>query len=225
MLTTAVCTIAGAIILLLAAIAARKRRQAARAEHRGHHEGTLDTPPAHFVGWQWCPLCRSRLELRQVCGRIRLACTRRPCQFVHWDNPKPVVLAIIERNGKLVLVRRKVPPAIGSWCLPGGFLEEGESAEEACVREVREETHLEVKLDRLLGTYSPCHSVNEVIIVYSATYVSGVLEPDDDADKAEEFGKDELPENIAFDQHRLIIRDWFANHTVDTASLQCDTGK
>jgi ADP-ribose pyrophosphatase YjhB (NUDIX family) len=216
------CTIGGALLILLLLIALMRGLATRRRLKREHHEGRLDTPPAHFSGHQWCPLCRSRLELREVCDRVRLACSNRHCQYVHWDNPKPVVLALIERDGKLVLVRRKVNPAIGSWCLPGGFLEEGESAEEACVREVAEETHLVVKVDRLLGTYSPCHSVNEIILVYSAVIVGGELAPGDDADKAEVFGKDELPDNIAFDQHRLIIADWFATHSVNTTKLACE---
>jgi len=62
--------------------------------------------------------------------------------------------AIVERNGKILLIKRKYEPGIGKWALPGGIVEYGETVEETAVREVKEETGVDIKLERLLGVYN-----------------------------------------------------------------------
>ena len=128
---------------------------------------------------------------------------------MQYNNPKPTVDVIVTTENGLVLVLRKNPPP--GWALPGGFIEEGETAEAAAVREVAEETGLKVRLDVLLGVYSdpardPRH--HTLTIVYIGTAQGHPLGADDAAE-ARCFDLDALPSPLAFD-HDLILDDYRA---------------
>jgi 8-oxo-dGTP diphosphatase len=123
-------------------------------------------------------------------------------------NPAPTVDIIIEYEGGVVLIKRKNPPY--GWAIPGGFVEYGESLEEAAVREAGEETGLRVKLLRQFHTYSDPrrdprqHTISTVFIAEG----SGVLNASDDAAEAGVFAEDALPAGMAFD-HGEILEDYF----------------
>lgn len=123
-------------------------------------------------------------------------------------NPVPTVDIIIETGGGVVLVRRKNPPH--GWALPGGFVDYGESLEEAAVREAREETGLSVELIRQFHTYSDPgrdprqHTITTVYVARA----EGRPRAGDDAGAAEVFTEETLPQEIAFD-HRRILEDYF----------------
>ena len=131
------------------------------------------------------------------------------CEFVHWDNPKPVTATLVPYKSGVVLVRRKFPPYVDDWCLPGGFIEALEGPEESAIREVEEETGLKIEIDRLLGAFTPGKGINVIILFYLARNVQGEMEPGDDASEVRSFGADELPQNIAFELHRKAIKNWF----------------
>lgn len=133
------------------------------------------------------------------------------CEFVHWDNPKPVTATLVPMDSGLVLVKRKFEPFVDDWCLPGGFMEARESPEESAQREVFEETGLEIEIDKLLGAFSPGKGINVVILFYLARKARGVLAPGDDASEVQCFREDQLPKNIAFDLHRRMIGEFFQN--------------
>lgn len=128
-------------------------------------------------------------------------------------NPVPTVDVIIEMtrpDGKLgiVLIERKNPPS--GWALPGGFVDYGESLEDAARREAREETSLDVTLSRQLHTYSrpdrdPRRHTISTVYIASAR---GVPEARDDARKIGVFTRDEIAFPLAFD-HRRILDDYF----------------
>jgi NAD+ diphosphatase len=114
--------------------------------------------------YQYCPICRKPLVRGEHGGRGRLACPDPGCGFVHWDNPIPVVGAIVERDGRVLLVRNRGWPE--TWyALVTGFLETGESPREAVLREVREELGIDATLARYIGTY-PFEQLNQIIFVY-----------------------------------------------------------
>lgn len=126
-------------------------------------------------------------------------------------NPFPTVDIIIEiDNSGIVLIKRKNPPH--GWAIPGGFVDYGETAEEAAVREAKEETNLDVELVRLLGVYSDpardprFHTISTVYVAKA----SGTPVGQDDADEARVFTKDSLPDDLAFD-HRSILDDYFSS--------------
>ena len=123
-------------------------------------------------------------------------------------NPLLTVDAIIETDNGIILIKRKNPPA--GWAIPGGFVDYGETLEEAAVREMKEETSLDINLGRQFHTYSnpdrdPRHHTVSTIFIATAT---GTPEAADDAIDIGIFTKDNLPEDIAFD-HRQILEDYF----------------
>jgi 8-oxo-dGTP diphosphatase len=112
-------------------------------------------------------------------------------------------------EGGLVLVKRKFPPYVDDWCLPGGFIEAMEDPEISAIREVEEETGLTVQIERLLGAFSPGKGINVIILVYLSKPATGNLVPGDDASEVNCFQEEDLPKNIAFELHRRMIRRWF----------------
>lgn len=124
-------------------------------------------------------------------------------------NPLPTVDIIIELKDKgIVLIRRKNPPH--GWAIPGGFVDYGESLEDAAVREAREETSLSVELIRQFHTYSdPKRDArfHTISTVYIASAKGEPMAADDAADIGV-FKEDNLPEPIVFD-HKEILRDYF----------------
>ena len=99
-------------------------------------------------------------------------------------SPIPCVGAVIrDEHGRLLLVKRGHEPGAGLWSLPGGRVEPGETDTEALVREMREETGLEVRAGRLLGTVQRPYGGGEVIDIrdYAATVIGGTLKAGDDA--------------------------------------------
>ncbi len=125
-----------------------------------------------------------------------------------YRNPTPTVDIIIETEGGIVLIERKNPPF--GWAIPGGFVDYGESFEDAARREAKEETGLTVTLQRQLHTYSDPnrdarqHTASTVFIATA----SGQPVAADDAQKAEIFFEHNLPQ-LAFD-HAKILSDYFA---------------
>lgn len=123
-------------------------------------------------------------------------------------GPRLTVDIIIEVEGGIVLIERKNPPP--GWALPGGFVDYGETVEEAAVREAREETGLDVKLIRQFHTYSDPrrdprgHTVSAVFVARA----DGTPRGADDAMRAGVFTAGTLPGTIAFD-HRQILEDYF----------------
>lgn len=126
-----------------------------------------------------------------------------------YKNPSPTVDVIIElgEDRELVLIRRKNPPH--GWALPGGFIDYGEKAPVAAIREAREETGLEVRLTAMLGVYSdPSRDPRKhtMSVVYVGT-AEGEPVGLDDAAEARRFPVDALPEDLCFD-HALILEDY-----------------
>lgn len=115
---------------------------------------------------------------------------------------------IIRYQGGIVMIERKNPPP--GWAIPGGFVDIGESLEDAAVREAKEETSLDVTLIEQFHTYSKpdrdprFHTVSVVFIADG----QGTLAGRDDARKAEIFTEASLPDRIAFD-HAKILADYF----------------
>ena len=112
--------------------------------------------------WRYCPRCASPLETRDASGRSRSACTR--CDFVHWNNPLPVLAALVEYEGRILLARNAAWTN-GMFALITGFLEADETPEAGMARELKEETNLDADRTTLIGVYEFMRK-NELIIAY-----------------------------------------------------------
>ncbi len=112
--------------------------------------------------FRYCPMCRAELTPAPHGGKLRLACSA--CGFVHWRNPTPVVAGIVERDGRVVLVRSHGWPE--SWYgLVTGFLESAERPREAVIREVEEELGIAAHVTAFVGAY-PFERLNQIIFAY-----------------------------------------------------------
>lgn len=158
--------------------------------------------------YRYCPLCSYPLTKKMVGDHLRSTCE--DCGFVHWNNPKPVTVTLVPKGDGLVLIKRKVEPRPGMWALPGGFMEEGESVEQGACREVKEETGLDVEIDRIVASFTTKKGLNQVLFLCLAKPVTGTPSPSDDALDAQVFSKNEVPEDIAFPLHQAAIERYFA---------------
>ncbi len=128
-----------------------------------------------------------------------------------YKNPIPTVDIIISMDQRgVILIKRKNPPF--GWALPGGFIDYGETAEDAAEREAKEETGISVSGLRQFKVYSdPDRDPrgHTLTVVFTAMG-KGAPKADDDAIDLEIFTVETLPEEIAFD-HREILRDYFSS--------------
>ncbi|MDY6765879.1 MAG: NUDIX domain-containing protein [Candidatus Nanohaloarchaea archaeon] len=97
--------------------------------------------------WQYCPVCGDALDGTVVEGRERRYCPS--CDHVYWRNPKPVAWLLAQHGDRYLLVKRAHPPDTGTWDIPGGFLEHGESFPAAAAREFEEECGVPADSDAL----------------------------------------------------------------------------
>lgn len=127
-------------------------------------------------------------------------------------KPLLTVDAVIMCQNGIILIKRSKDPFKDSWALPGGYVEFGEKVENAALREVKEETGLEVELNGILGVYSdPDRDPrgHTVTVCYMAEITGGKLKADTDASDVKCIPRDEiLSKELAFD-HNLIIKDAF----------------
>ena len=112
--------------------------------------------------YKFCPKCASRLTVIKIEGVKRQKCPS--CDFVHWDSPIPVVAAIVELEGKVILTRNKGWPE--KWLgIVAGFLEKGETPETGVLREVKEELGLDGEIVSFVGHYA-FKLRNQIIFAY-----------------------------------------------------------
>jgi 8-oxo-dGTP diphosphatase len=179
-------------------------------KHENFDEQKLFERKEHHCGYRFCPLCGKPLAVGHIDGRTRVACQNESCGFVFYQNPIPAAGAIIVRDEQVLLVKRAYPPRAGWWCIPAGFMEWNEHPSQTAVREVNEETGLQVKLTSFFDVYSGNDDprTNAVLIVYLAEVIGGELKPSDDAIEVHYFNFDNLPDNIAFISNRQALADY-----------------
>ncbi|MBI5356802.1 NUDIX hydrolase [Candidatus Collierbacteria bacterium] len=162
--------------------------------------------------FKFCPLCGSPMTPfmedefpREKCGK---------CGWIHYHNPRPTVSAIISRDEKILLCRRAAGPFAGKWDLPGGFMEEGESAEAGMRREMREELKVEIEIEKLIGVFGPSYypfggQDNYNIDIYYLVIPVGEPVAVDKSDVAEIgwFDPNNLPD-MAFPSNVEAIKSW-----------------
>ena len=147
---------------------------------------------------------------------MALTKTKIPFDEIRKHVPLITVDGIIIKNEKILLIKRATEPYKDSWALPGGFVELGETLEQAVAREIEEETCLKTEALKLVGAYSDPkrdprgHTIS---VAYLMKITSGKPKTTDEAKEIRYFPLNDLPENIAFD-HKKIIED--AKKTIKT---------
>ncbi|WP_248925269.1 NUDIX hydrolase [Paenibacillus hamazuiensis] len=140
---------------------------------------------------RFCMDCGSPLELRNIGGTERNACTK--CSFVHWGNYSIGVGALVQREGKVLLVRRAIEPGKGNWTNPGGYIEQHEPIEQTIEREVKEEANVTAKVKGIVALRDQPRDVHNVYIAFTMDYVDGEPVPDGtEVDAAGFFSLEEM---------------------------------
>ncbi len=156
--------------------------------------------------YRYCPTCGRDLKRKSIDGQSLLACE--VCGFVFWNPPHPVTSVVIEREGKVLLIKRALKPLQSYWCLPGGYIRYAETPEAAAIREVKEETGLDVALGLLVGVYQIDNDPRGVNldIIWTGSVVGSELIVNEESVAAQYFDYSSLPELIAY-KHRQAIAD------------------
>ena len=153
---------------------------------------------------RFCPDCATPLATEDVAGRQRPVCPR--CGRVVYYDPKVAATGIVERDGKILMIRRGIQPGMGLWSIPGGYVDRGEVLEEAAAREVEEETGLVVEVDYLVGLFSERgHPV--MVAAFAAHETGGQLKAGPETLDAGFFPLDGLPP-LAFPRDKEILQLW-----------------
>ncbi len=168
---------------------------------------TAEEAAALRQGFTYCPRCRAEMVNKEAYGRVRRVCPE--CRFIQFIDPKVGAAVLAEKDGQVVLTQRSMEPEIGSWCLPGGFMELWETPQEAAARECLEETGLIVEITKLLDVfYYEDYRGSGVLIMYQGQVTGGQLQPGDDVADVKVFSPETLPENIAFESNIQALAAW-----------------
>jgi 8-oxo-dGTP diphosphatase len=160
---------------------------------------------------KFCPRCGSAAEVtfpRSIrCGT---------CGYGAFYNPKPVACTIpVNDNGDLYLMRRGFEPSRGLWTMPGGFVDLGESVEDAAIREAKEEIGVDVEITGLVGVYS--RSTDRIVVVVYAARAHGIPTKTEEALEVRAFRAPTIPwHQLAFWSDGRALRDYF--HVAETGT-------
>jgi 8-oxo-dGTP diphosphatase len=152
---------------------------------------------------RYCPRCAAEAE---VAYPRSISCPT--CGYGAYYNPKPVACAIpVTDDEKLILMRRGFEPRRGHWSMPGGFVDLGESVEDAAKREVQEEIALDIEIRHLVGVYSRAED-RTVVVVYAAAAL-GTPALSEEALEVRAFAPTEIPwQELAFWSDGRALRDY-----------------
>ena len=162
---------------------------------------------ARTLELNYCPRCGHALEDRETFGRARRYCPA--CDVTVFREHKVAAGVLVEHEGKVLLVRRRMQPRQGMWTFPAGFVDFDEDPASAAMRECREETGLEVEITGLLDVAAGREHKRgaDIVIVYHARLLQGELRAADDVDQVAFFAPDELPP-LAFRATQVVLDKW-----------------
>lgn len=146
------------------------------------------------------------------------------CEICNFKNPKGVVTAVIIKNGKLLLLKRKEEPFLGKWDLPGGYMNQDETPEKALIREVKEELGVEGRADFINWFPGTAFWESEIFYVLSHAYLIEIkdeiiLNKEENSDYTWQNINDIKPEEIAFDSNQSIIK-YLQNNFINFLELK-----
>ncbi len=159
---------------------------------------------------RFCPRCGQPLTDALRFGKQRRVCPA--CGYIYFRDPKVAVVVFVTDRRRVLLVKRAVDPQRGLWAMPAGFVDYGEDPREAALREVREETGLEVRISGLIDVLGGDQSgAASIVLLFEGVVTGGSLLPQDDAEDARFFTPDNLPlfsEIADFTSTHLLLARW-----------------
>ena len=153
---------------------------------------------------KYCSRCGASLEMRDVHGTSRPSCPQ--CGKILFYDPKLAATAVVEQDGKILMVRRLTEPGLGLWSLPGGYVDRGEVVEQAAAREVLEETGLQVDITSLIGLFSE-DGQPVVLAAFDGLITGGEAKAGPEVSELGFFALEALPP-LAFLRDINILEKW-----------------
>lgn len=166
----------------------------------------------HPSNIRFCSLCGGELQVRVVAPDHKRHKVCSKCGFVDFLGPKLVAgCLVIDGDGRVLLIRRGIVPQIGRWTFPGGYVDLGETPDQAALRETLEEVRMNVRLGRVFGVYADPDRPEAAVVVYLAEPGAEPPGLSLEATEARYFGHDEIPwDELAFRTTRDALTDWAA---------------
>lgn len=177
---------------------------------------------------KYCHYCSGKVQEVTEGDAVREYCPA--CDVYFYENPLPVVSTILVRDRRVLLVKRRNSPYKGKWCLPSGFAESGESAVEAALRELEEETGVQGKIVQLQDVDS-CSNYfygDLLFLTFEVEQTGGVLRAGDDADEVCYYPIEKIP-RLAFPSNSKALQSYVARKKdywaiVDSFALAAGAG-
>ncbi|TCK04930.1 NUDIX hydrolase [Marinobacterium mangrovicola] len=157
----------------------------------------------------YCSQCGESVEIGIPPGDNRERHICPACGTIHYHNPRIIAGCLPVYGDKVLLCKRAIEPRLGYWTLPAGFMENGESTEDAARRETREEACTEVQMQSLYTLTSILH-VNQVQMIYLAQMPEPTFGPSEESLEVELFSEEEIPwDQLAFETIRMVLNLYF----------------
>ncbi|MGA0934176.1 MAG: NUDIX hydrolase [Pseudohongiellaceae bacterium] len=169
---------------------------------------------------KFCPTCASKVSFRIPEGddRERFICD--DCGEIHYQNPRIVVCSVPCFEDKVLLCKRAIEPRYGKWTLPGGFMENDETTQQAALRETREEACARIELHGLYSYYNLPH-INQVHLFYRASLLDLDFGAGPESLEVDLFRKDDIPWNeIAFPAVGNTLEHYFSDRLTNQYPLR-----
>ena len=159
--------------------------------------------------FRYCPHCAHPLETQRIENIMRQVCSAPNCGYVFWNNPVPVVAALVEYQGQFILARNAQWPR-RIYSVITGFMEREETPEQAVVREVQEELNLDSMITQFIGHY-PFAEMNQLILAF-AVRATGELKMNAELAETKLLALDQLKTYDFAPLHitSAIVNDWLA---------------
>lgn len=159
-----------------------------------------------MTDWKYCPQCTKPLQPKvDQTGEAFPTCPEG--HFTFYDNPSMIAGAIVERNGKYLVLRRNIKPNKGKWEIPGGFVDAGEGAEETVIRELEEETGLKVQIEGYVGSFPSVYGdtgIKTTCVTYHAKVTGGTWSLSEEAQEARWVDLDGFPKMAHMDDQQAV---------------------
>ena len=172
---------------------------------------------------KFCADCGAPVELRVPAGDDRERYTCQVCGRIHYQNPKLVVGCLAEYEKRVLLCRRAIEPRLGFWTLPAGFMENGETVEEAAIRETAEEANARVEIFSLFSVVSLPH-ISQVYMLFRARLLGEDFGPGHETMETRLFPEQDVPwQELAFPSITHTLRRYFEDRATGVFGLHSAT--